>query len=128
MALKDFYFCSLMAKILVQGIKLYAYHGCMKEEAVIGGNYIVDVVIETDLGKPSKSDKLNDTIDYVTVYEIVKKEMAVRSKLIEHAAKRILDKLQKSFPKTRSIEVKVTKLNPPIPGEVEKVSVVLSNE
>ena len=115
-----------MEKILVEGIKLYAYHGCMKEEAVIGGNYIVDVCIEADMSKPSKSDNLNDAIDYVTVYEIVKKEMSVRSKLIEHVAKRILDKLKKRFPKTEFIEVKVTKLNPPIDGDVEKVCVVVS--
>ena len=114
-----------MAKILVEGIKLYAYHGCMEEEALIGGNYIVDVTIEANLDKPSKTDKIGDTIDYVTVYEIVKKEMAIRSKLIEHAAKRILDKLKKKFPKSESVEVKVTKLHPPIPGEVDKVSVVV---
>ena len=114
-----------MAIILVEGIKLYAYHGCMKEEAMIGGNYIVDVSIDADLSKPSISDKLNDTIDYVTIYEIVKKEMTIRSKLIEHVAKRILDKLKKRFSESISIEVKVTKLNPPIPGEVEKVSVVI---
>ncbi|MBI4945549.1 MAG: dihydroneopterin aldolase [Bacteroidetes bacterium] len=115
-----------MAKILVEGIKLYAYHGCMKEEAMIGGNYSVDVCIEADMSKPSKSDNLNDAIDYVSVSSIVKKEMAVRSKLIEHVAKRILGKLKKIFPKTGFIEVKVTKLNPPIEGEVEKVSVVVS--
>ena len=115
-----------MAKILVEGIKLYAYHGCMKEEAIIGGNYIVDVCIEADMSKPSKSDNLNDAIDYVIVYEIVKKEMAVRSKLIEHVAKRILGKLKKCFPKTNTIEVRVTKLNPPIDGDVEKVCAVVS--
>ena len=114
-----------MAKILIKGIKLYAYHGCLKEETLIGGIYIVDVTLDTDLSKPSRTDKLNDTIDYVTVFEIVKKEMAIPSKLIEHAAKRILDKLKKKFPKSSSFEVKVTKLNPPIPGEVEKVSVVI---
>jgi dihydroneopterin aldolase len=114
-----------MAKIYVEGIKFYAYHGCMDEEAVIGGNYVVDVCIEADLDKPAGSDELNDTIDYVTVYEIVKKEMAIRSKLIEHAAKRIHTALKRKFPKSEKIEIKVTKVNPPIPGEVEKVSVVL---
>jgi len=114
------------SKILVQGIKIYAYHGCLKEESIIGGNYIVDVCIEADLSKPSRTDKLNQTIDYVTVYEIVKKEMDIRSKLIEHVAKRILDKLKKKFPKTNTIEVKLIKLNPPIPGDVEQVSVILA--
>ena len=114
-----------LSKILVQGIKIYAHHGCMKEETLVGSNYLVDVSIEADLSKPSRSDKLSETVDYVTVYEIVKKEMAIPSKLIEHAAKRILDKLKKQFPKTSSVEVKITKLNPPIPGEVEQVSVVV---
>ena len=114
-----------MAKILVQGIKLYAYHGCLKEDSIIGGNYIVDVCIDADLTKPSRTDKLNETVDYCDVYAIVKKEMSVRSKLIEHVAKRIFDKLKKKFPKAVLVEVKVTKLNPPIPGEVEKVSVVI---
>ena len=115
-----------MTKILVEGIKLYAYHGCMKEESVIGGNYIVDICMEANMSKPAKTDNLNDAIDYVTVYEIVKKEMAVRSKLIEHVAKRIINKLKKQFPKTDTITIKLTKLNPPIEGDVEKVSVVIS--
>ena len=115
-----------MAKILVEGIKLYAYHGCLKEEGKIGGNYIVDVCIEADLSKPSATDKLNDTIDYSIVYQIVKSEMAVPSHLIEHVAARIVNKLKTTFSKTKSIEVKVTKLNPPIEGEVEKVCAVIS--
>ena len=117
-----------MAQILIEGIKVYAHHGCLKEESIIGGNYIVDVSIEANLSKAAGSDTLKHTIDYVTVSEIVQKEMAVRSKLIEHVAKRILDALVKKFSETGSIEVKVTKLNPPIPGEVEKVSVVLTNK
>ena len=115
-----------MTKILVEGIKLYAYHGCLKEESKIGGNYIVDVRIEADLSKPEKTDNLKDTIDYVTVYEIVKKEMSIPSHLIEHVAKRIIDKLKKKFSHLESIEVKITKLNPPINGDVEKVCAVIS--
>lgn len=122
-----------MAKILVEGIKLYSYHGCTKEEAMVGGNYVVDVCIEANLDKPSHSDNLNETIDYVMVYEVVKKEMSVRSNLIEHVAKRIFDKLKKNFsegsasiPKPISIEVKVAKLNPPVNGVVEKVCTVIS--
>lgn len=114
-----------MAKILVEGIKVYAYHGCMQEESIIGGNYSVDVTVEADITRAATSDKLEQTIDYVKIYEIVKKEMAARSKLIEHVAQRILTSLKRKFPKADSIEVKVTKLNPPIPGDVEKVSVIM---
>ncbi len=115
-----------MAKILVQGIKLYGYHGCMDEEGKIGRTFIVDVVLETDLKKAAMEDKLSDTINYVTIYEIVKEEMAIRSKLIEHVAKRIYDHLRKNFPQIKNAEIKVTKLDPPINGIVESASVIIS--
>lgn len=114
-----------MGIIKIEDIRLRGFHGCLPEEARIGGKYLVDVTIDTDLSKPSVSDHLADTVDYVKVYEIVKAEMAQRSKLIEHAAKRILEHLRTEFSMVKSIEVKVTKLNPPINGDVEKVSVLL---
>ena len=115
-----------MAKILVQGIKLYGYHGCSEEEGKIGRTFIVDVVLEADLKKAASEDKLSDTINYVTIYEIVKEEMAVRSKLIEHVAKRIYDRLRGEFPQVEKAEIKVTKLDPPINGIVESASVIIS--
>ena len=116
-----------MGIILVEGIKIYAYHGCMEEEAVIGGNYIVDVTIETDFEKAAATDNLSETVDYAVVSDIVKKEMAVRSKLIEHVAKRIFDTLLKQLPRIKKAQVKVTKLNPPVKGGVDRVSVIVGN-
>lgn len=115
-----------MNKILVEGIKVYAYHGCLEQEGLVGGNYIVDVIMETDFSEAAKTDDLTKTIDYVIVYDIVKAEMAIRSKLIEKPAQRIIDELKKRFPSLKRTEVKVTKLNPPMNGNVEKVSVVIS--
>lgn len=112
-------------KIIVEGIRLYAYHGCMDEEARVGGNYIVDVTIEADLSEAAKTDDLSKTVDYCEVYEIVKAEMAIRSKLIEPVAQRIINSLKKKFTTLQHAEVKLTKLNPPINGDVEKVSVVI---
>ena len=114
-----------MGIISIEGVKLYAYHGCLEEEAIIGGNYIVDVLLETDMEKASTSDELDQTIDYVTVYELVKVQMAIRSKLIEHVAKRILEEIKKEFKTLNRVEVKVSKLNPPMNGNVEKVSVTI---
>lgn len=115
-----------MNKILVEGIKVYAYHGCLEEEGKIGSNYIVDVTIETDFLKAAIADDLNQTIDYVTVYNIVKKEMSIRAKLIEHVGLRIINQLKKELHNLHKVEVKVTKLNPPMNGEVEKVSIVIT--
>mgnify|MGYP001619116030 FL=1 len=102
-----------MAQILVQGIKLYAYHGCMEEEGKVGRTFVVDVLMEADLKKASESDKLSDTIDYVKVYEIVKEEMAIRSKLIEHVGKRIFNSLVKKYPQVKKAEVKLQNLTLP---------------
>ncbi len=114
-----------MNKILVEGIKIYAYHGCLEAEAKIGADYIVDVIIETDFTEAAKTDDLSKTIDYVIVYNIVKAEMAIRSKLIEHVGERIMSALKKEFTTLQKTEVKITKLNPPMNGDVERVSIVI---
>ncbi|NBP29820.1 MAG: dihydroneopterin aldolase, partial [Flavobacteriia bacterium] len=75
-------------KIHVRGIRCYAFHGCMEEEARIGGHYVVDVGIDTDFSKAAASDELSETVDYCAVQRIVEEEMAIRSKLIEHVGQR----------------------------------------
>lgn len=117
-----------MGKILVEGIEVYAYHGCLEAEGKIGGKYIVDVELNTDLKVAAETDRLEETIDYVDVYKIVTREMAVRARLIEHVGKRILDSLMVSFPSLKMARVKVTKVNPPMNGNVKQVAVVLECE
>ena len=110
-------------KINIEGIRLYAYHGCLDEESRIGQEYRVDVYFDFDFEKAANSDNLEETIDYCVVYEIVKAQMQIRSKLIEHVAKRIKDELIKTFSQAEKIRVKVTKFNPPMNGHVEQISV-----
>lgn len=110
-------------RIAVEGIRLYAYHGCLEEEARIGGNYIVDVYLETDFSEASKTDDLSLTVDYCAIYEISKKEMAIRSKLIEQVADRIHKRILSEHKMVQKARVRVTKLNPPMNGNVEKVYV-----
>lgn len=114
-----------MYTINIRGINIYAYHGCLPEEAIIGGEYVVSVILRGDFAKAASDDLLQETIDYVDVYTIVKKEMSIRSNLIEHVAKRIADNLKKSFSSISSLSVEVIKKNPPIGGEVDEVSVVV---
>lgn len=111
--------------IEVTGIEFYAYHGCMNEESVLGGKYIVDVELTTDFMKSAETDELIDTIDYVQVRDIVVAEMAVRSKLIEHVGHRILKRFRNEFDALISARVKVRKLNPPIQGTVKEVAIVI---
>lgn len=117
-----------MNRILVEGISVYAYHGCLEEEGKIGANYLVDVTMETDFSEAAKTDDLSKTIDYVTVYNIVRTQMGIRSKLIEHVGQRIVDELKKELKGLKKIIVKVTKLNPPMNGNVEKVSIVIESK
>lgn len=115
-----------MGIIKVNGINLYAYHGCLEEEGRVGSKYIVNVTINTDFTKAEQTDELGDTVDYVVVYNIVKEEMAIRSKLIEHVGRRIVDRLKKEFPMIKNVETEVVKINPPMNGDVDRVSVIIS--
>jgi len=115
-----------MHQILVEGIHIYAYHGCLEEEGKIGSNYIVDVTMLTDFTEAAQTDDLTKTIDYVMVYRIAKEEMAIRAKLLEQVAQRIVTRLKKEFSTLHKVDVKVTKLNPPMNGNVDRVSVVIT--
>lgn len=113
--------------INIEGIKLYAYHGCLEEEARIGGNYIVDVFMTLDFTEAAETDDLHKTVDYCTVYEICKAEMAIRSRLLEHVCRRMHQHLRKEFPQLATLQVRVTKLVPPMNGDVERVSVEMGD-
>ncbi|MGZ3919233.1 MAG: dihydroneopterin aldolase [Bacteroidia bacterium] len=113
--------------INIEGIKLYAFHGCLEEEAKIGGNYIVDVYMVTDFSDAAKTDDLSKTIDYCAIYAICKKEMAIRSKLIEQVCERIFNTIRAEFKTIDHLHVKLTKLLPPMNGDVEKVSVEMKD-
>ena len=117
-----------MGIIQVNNIKLYAFHGCLEEEAKIGSDYRVDVAIKADLKKSAKTDELIDTVDYVHLNHIVKEEMAIRSKLLEEVAQRILDRFFKELRMIRKAKISVAKINPPIGGNVEEVVIILTKK
>jgi len=111
--------------IEVNGIKLYAHHGCLREEEAIGGHYLVDIRITTDFSVAMHNDDLSNTVDYVIVNRIVAREMAIRSKLIEHVGYRIVQSLKSEVAGIEALRVKVTKLTPPINGDVDNVAIVI---
>ena len=115
-----------MGVIYVNNIEVHANHGCLEEEAVIGGKYLIDAVFHVSVKEAALFDDLTMTIDYVEVTNIVRREMAIRSKLIEAVGYRILNALKARFTGADSIRIKLTKVAPPIPGQVESVSIELS--
>lgn len=117
-----------MGIIQVNNIKVYAFHGCLEEEGKIGSEYSVDIEIKADLRKSSKTDDLVDTVDYVHLNHIVKEEMAIRSKLLEEVAQRILNRFFKEIRMIQKAKVSVAKINPPIGGNVEEVVIILTKK
>lgn len=117
-----------MGIIILQNIRTYSYHGCLLEEGKIGSDYKVDLKIKTNLKKSAQSDELHDTVDYVDLNRIVIEEMAIRAKLLEHVAQRIIDKILQELPTVSQVKVAVSKLNPPIGGDVEAVTIVLQQK
>ncbi|RNL83439.1 dihydroneopterin aldolase [Sinomicrobium pectinilyticum] len=115
-----------MGIIRLHNIRAYAYHGCLVEEGKIGSDYRVDVAVMANLQPSADTDNLKDTVDYVHINSIVKEEMAIRSKLLEHVARRILDRIFDEIPIAEEATVEVSKINPPIGGNVEMVTIEMT--
>jgi dihydroneopterin aldolase len=114
-------------QIEVNGIQLYAFHGCLEEEGRVGGHYIVDVSLITDFTSAALSDDLTQTVDYVDINRIVSEEMAIRSKLIEHVGQRISRRIYQELKAIEKLKVKITKLCPPINGDVQNVAIIIKS-
>ena len=112
-----------MSTILLQDVKIYAYHGVLPEERIIGTYYLVDLELDVDLEKAAHSDELSDTLNYALAHQILLEEMAVPSNLLEHVADRILSSLGKAFDSLKAARITLTKTSPPMPGEMKGVGV-----
>ena len=115
-----------MGQIRLENIRVYAYHGCLSEEAKIGSEYRVDLEVEANLATSAASDALADTVDYVLLNRIVKDEMAIPSKLLETVAQRILNRIFLEDGLVENATVWVSKINPPIGGDVERVTIKMA--
>ena len=117
-----------MGIVKVENIRVFSYHGCLKEETKIGSDYLVDLEIEANLQKSAISDVLKDTVDYVFLNRIVREEMLKPTHLLETVAKRILIRILKESTMVNKATVWVSKLNPPIGGDVEKVTIIMTEQ
>ena len=112
-------------KISLDDMRFYAYHGVMEQERRVGSEYSVSLIVEADLTDAARTDDVADTINYAELYELVKREMAMPSKLLEHVAARIGQRAIEAFERITAVTVKVTKLNPPMGGDSKGASVEL---
>ncbi len=114
-----------MGLIKIENMEFYAFHGHFKEEQIVGNKFLVDLIIETDMHIPMKSDNLRDAVNYQKAYEIIKFQMEKKSHLLEHIAGRILDAIYSEMSGITKVTVKVSKLNPPMGGKIGSVSVIM---
>lgn len=115
-----------MSVISIEGMEFYAYHGCFKEEAIIGTRFICDFHYKLKTSQAEQSDDLSETVNYQTVYKLIKTEMDIKSNLIEHVARRILVVVSSTFPQINEASIKISKLNPHLGGKIRNVSINLS--
>jgi len=114
-----------MGLIHLEDMEFYAYHGCFKEERIVGNKFLVNLILETKMDKPAETDNLKDALNYQSVYRIVKEQMQIKSHLLENIARRILDALYNNFNNIENIKIKVSKINPPVGGKIKCVSITL---
>ena len=113
----------MKATVKVENLKIYAFHGCMEEEKVIGSDYIINLCAVCSVGKKAFGDEIKGTVDYVDLARIAKREMSIRSKLLEAVVNRIISSCFNEISVLEQISVTVSKINPPINADVASVSV-----
>ncbi len=114
-----------MSKITLKNMEFHAYHGCLEHEKLNGNTFLVTLSLEIDTSAAEQSDRLEDTLNYKLVYDVVKEEMDKPSNLIENVAYRIKKAVLTRFPEIKKLKLKLCKLNPPVGGKTVKVSIEL---
>lgn len=120
----------MSSKIYLRNVRFHAFHGVLPQEGIVGNDYLVNLVLDYDFSSAMKTDDLQGTLNYAEVYQKVREEMAVPSKLLEHVAGRIAHRLFSDFPEIQKLQLSITKVNPPMGADSDGagVDVVLTND
>lgn len=120
----------MSSKIYLRNVRFYAFHGVLPQEGIVGNDYLVNLVLDYDFSSALKTDDLQGTLNYAEVYQKVREEMAMPSKLLEHVAGRIAHRLFSDFPEIQKLQLSITKVNPPMGADSDGagVEVVLTND
>ena len=101
-------------KLIIDRQKVYAQHGVLDQEHAVGAYYYISVEAETTNTKSIDTDALRDTINYADIAQIIKREMEIPSRLLEHVAGRIARHILTEYPTVHHIKVRIMKENPPM--------------
>jgi dihydroneopterin aldolase len=114
------------AKLKLENMEFYAYHGCLEYERKVGNRFRVDFECTYHIMAAAESDNLDDAPDYSQIYALIDREMAQPSNLLENVAYRILNAVRNEFPLILSASVTVAKYHPPVGGQVNASSITLN--
>ncbi len=112
-------------EIELDRMEFRAFHGCYELERQVGNRFTVDLTVTAELGRVAEEDSVEQAVNYLTVYEIVRAQMRITQRTIERVAANIIDALYAAFPQIVHVRCTVSKLAPPLGGKVAKVSVAL---
>lgn len=107
-----------MNRVVLKGLRIFAYHGVMPQENKVGAYFTIDVRLDTDFSHAMETDELEGTISYADVYDIIRREMAIPSKLLEHVGGRIVKALRSELPNINKVYIRILKENPPMGADL----------
>lgn len=109
--------------IFLKELRFFAHHGVGEQETRVGNEFTIDLRIKTDIAKAMRTDNVDDTVSYADIYEVIKQEMNIPSKLLEHVVGRIARRLFRDFPTIEALELKLYKRNPPMGADIAAAGV-----
>ena len=111
--------------LFIDQVRFHAYHGVMPQERAVGADFTVSLRVEYDFSHAVETDDLADTVSYADLYEIIKTEMAIPSRLLEHVAGRVIRSVCDRFPQVSAVTVRLAKDNPPMGADCRGAGVEL---
>jgi len=112
--------------VSIERLRLHAYHGVMEQERQVGADFLVTLRVHYNICKAMATDDVADTLDYGELCQVVKTAMAQPSNLLEHAAGRIATSVFDRFPLATALDLKLTKVNPPMGADCDGASIDIS--
>ena len=109
--------------IILRNVRFHAFHGVLPQERQVGGDFLVNLRVGYPFEKAMESDEVGDTLNYATLFDLVKREMNIPSQLLEHVAGRIVKAIVATFPAVTSIDLELIKQNPPMGADSDGAGV-----
>ncbi len=112
-----------MITIHLNDLRFYAFHGVYEEEKILGNEFVINAFVAFDEAQNIISS-IQDTINYTSVYNIIKAVMSIPTSLLETVIMAIGNEIYNHFKFINYIKISIVKLHPPIEGIEGSVGVI----